>query len=117
MTITVSLAYSRGYYNNEFYNSSTVLIDYVASNSITVFRDELTKLFYKTYNKQLLDETQTRRLWFVTTGFVKIQEPVRPLFKILKHAYIRHLAFKTIKCLLPTLLSHASFDLRLWSVL
>lgn len=80
-------------------------------------RDELTKLFYKTYNKQLLDETQTRRLWFVTTGFVKIQEPVRPLFKNLKHAYIRHLALKAIKCLLPTLLSHASFDLRLWSVL
>lgn len=100
MTITVSLAYSRGYYNNEFYNIP-LLIDYVASNSC------LTKLFYKTYNKQPLDETQTRRLWFVTTGFVKIQEPVRPLFKILKHAYIRHLALKTIKCLLPTLLSHA----------
>lgn len=82
-----------------------------------VLRDELTKLFYKTYNKQLLDGTQTRGLWFVTTGFVKIQEPVCPLFKMLKHAYIRHLALKTINLLLPTLFSQVSFDLRLWSVL
>lgn len=93
-----------------------LLID-VASENMIVLRDELTKLFYKTYNKQLLDGTQTRGLWFVTTGFVKIQEPVCPLFKMLKHAYIRHLALKTINFLLPTLFSQVSFDLRLWSVL